>query len=149
MANFFFFNFLDYINNNLMRSLYLTGIFNINNHIKHVEFFGNEIEITYKDNCQKRFYFNKIDNKEDITFARKVSCKIDEILEVGQNLYESEVNQSFLESEVSEANENSSESKANQNPVKAKQISTLMKVKQITTQAKAMQIRIPMKVKQF
>src|ERR1043165_6645547 len=112
MANFFFFNFLDYINNNLMRSLYLTVIFNINNHIKHVEFFGNEIEITYKDNCQKRFYFYKIGNKEDITFARKVSCKIDEILEVGQNLCESKANQSSHESE---ANHNPSENDANPN----------------------------------
>ncbi|CAG8626318.1 2266_t:CDS:1, partial [Scutellospora calospora] len=95
-----------------MRSLYLTVIFNINNHIKYIEFLENEIEITYQDNSRKRFYYNKIGAKEDIEFVNKISHKMDKILKVDQDFWESETNENSYESET---NQNSYESEANQN----------------------------------
>jgi len=68
-----------------MRSLYLARLFNVGNHIKCVRFLANEVEITYADDSQRLFYFQKLGTEEDLIFASEVSCGIDTILEVSQN----------------------------------------------------------------
>ncbi|CAG8741435.1 5937_t:CDS:1, partial [Dentiscutata erythropus] len=77
-----------FINNNLIRLLYLARLFNVNNHIKCVRFLANEIEISYADDSIRQFCFRKLGFSEDLNFASKLSGEIDKLLEVSSDPHE-------------------------------------------------------------
>lgn len=73
--------------NDILRSIYLTSLFNCDNNIRRIQFYDEEVEVVFSNNMIKRYSFQV--GESNVTTIENIPQKLDKIVEITEDLNES------------------------------------------------------------